>query len=53
MLIDQPDGDAAAGELLDMLGFDHVDDVSRIVSHRPVRHAAGPAALLLGAARCH
>lgn len=37
VLVNQPDGDAAAGELLDMLGFDHVDDVSRIVSHRPVR----------------
>jgi hypothetical protein len=37
VLVSQRDGDAAAGELLEVLGFEHVDEVSRIVAVRPVR----------------
>jgi hypothetical protein len=41
VLVNQPDGDAAADELLNVMGFDHVDEVSRIVAVRPVRYHRG------------
>ena len=37
VLVSQRDGDAAAGELLEVLGFEHVAEVTCIVGVRPVR----------------